>query len=69
MRLPRPLIGDPQFHLFMAQVYAEMGCPNFAALHATQANKLAKMRAKVYLLELQIMKKQLEDVLSMFSPT
>lgn len=51
MKLPRPLIGDAQFHGFMAQVYAEMGCPHFAQLHVEQANKLIKMKEKVYLLE------------------
>ena len=58
MKLPSPLIGDIAFHGFMAQVYARMGCPHFSALHVEQANKLAKMKAKIYLLEQQKRNKQ-----------
>lgn len=66
MRLPRPLIGDAQFHAFMAQVYAQMGCPHFSALHIEQANKLTKMKAKVYLKEQRNRRTGMEIAKSIF---
>lgn len=66
MKLPSDVIGSINFHQVMIQVNVKIGCPFFAQYHVEQANKLIKMKAKVYLLEQRYRRDRMEIAKSIF---